>query len=194
MYECNVCLSTPTWCQHLTHFHKNKRGGLLSILSLSTHTHIEYSTYSCCSWVLKVGESPYTGAIKIPVTAWCNQLPSPQTLTRTCVPLKINVPLENTLRGSFWSLFVCGGKMTDHWQSACAWVCVCVHVLSVHIHQTNTLPSSHFWLCFVCCAMREIVGFLQIVYGLLSVCRECVCRFFCEWHGGILNFFGCSNR
>lgn len=36
---------------------------------------------------------------------------------------------------------------------------MCTHMLSSHIHQTNTLPSSHFQLCFVCCAMRETVIF-----------------------------------
>lgn len=34
---------------------------------------------------------------------------------------------------------------------------MCTYVLGSHIHQTNTLPSSHFQLCFLCCVMGETV-------------------------------------
>lgn len=82
--------------------------------------------------------------------------------------------LENTLRGSFWS--VCGGGGDDRSLVITGHECMCTHMLRSHIHQTNALPPSHSQLCFVCCAMREIcILLLQILFSThapLFICLQ----------------------
>ncbi len=136
--------------------------------------------------MLKVGESLYAEAIKISVTAWCHQLPFPLTLTLSCVPLKINVSLENMLRGYFWSLFESVCVRRGRWQitgNQCVHECVCVCVYT-HARQSYTSnkhsPFKPFPAMFcLLCYERDcyvLLTFLQILfpYCLFCIYNECV--------------------
>lgn len=74
--------------------------------------------------------------------------------TLSFVPLKIIISLKKMLRAYFWSLFEFVCVHLGRWRitgNQHVYEFMCTHMLSSHIHQTNTLPSSHIQLCFLCC-------------------------------------------